>query len=539
MTKRRTICNAPPKVVARHFGSACTRILLAGLFVLALIALGCEPQRYSEPSQDLSAELSASEQKQALFDYAMGLLEDLDQYNDFNNQQALNQIVGRLNQWIRLEQPSQDWQPDPIIQALPDAYQRLTIVERTPELKFADVDGTLLREAVWLRDASRVARGDAISEFDQGRVLFDWTVRNIQLDDPDAAEFESAQLPWHTLLFGHGTAADRAWLFVLLGRQQGLDVVMLAVRDAETATGYRPWAAALVTDDGLYLFDPELGLPIPRSDGQGVATLAEAATDEQVLRQLDLEERRYPITSQDAQNVIALIEASPAYLARRMQLVQANLAGDRSIVLSTDTAALSERIRKVSNVDEVRPWLLPYERIAAQGNMSVEQTRAMMAEALPFQVAGATLWKARVLHLMGNFGGEHGANALYLASRPANAEIASAELKPEEKEILERRKQAASYWLGLVAFERNKFDTAIQHFEKRTLEAWPNGRWTSGATYNLARALEASDATEEAVELYATDSSPQWHGNRLRAKQLTGGKMDESSADAERGANHE
>ena len=89
---------------------------------------------------------------------------------------------------------------------------------------------------------------------------------------------------------------QRAWVFILLGRQQGLDIVMLAVPDPDRSNQPRPWLPALVRGDQLYLFDTSLGLPIPGPGGKGVATLAQAAEDESILNGLDLDEsHHYPI----------------------------------------------------------------------------------------------------------------------------------------------------------------------------------------------------------------------------------------------------
>jgi hypothetical protein len=73
---------------------------------------------------------------------------------------------------------------------------------------------------------------------------------------------------------------------------------------------------------------------------------------------------------------------------------------------------------------------------------------------------------------------------------------------------------------------------AIDYFQDRTLEDSPDGPWTYGARYNLARTYEAQAAEltdepdeaaalrQKAIELLENDSSPQEHGNRLRAARL-------------------
>ena len=522
---------------AQGSSTACVREkcapLAAALLVVAIGVMsiaGCNENRSESGAPTMPEAISNQQQSEALFDYAIGLLEDLDQYNDFNNQQALEQIVGRLNQWIQLQNVDQHWEADPLVKTLPEAFQRLTVVRRLADLHFSQPDGTLLREAIWLRDVARMAQGEAVSELEKAVALFDWTVRNIQLDAPPEAEAaKSPNLPWHTLLFGHGLAEDRAWVFILLARQLGIDAVMLALPNPQAPKGYRPWAVGVLSQGELYLFDPELGLPLPQAGGTGVATLGQLAADDSLLRQLDLEEHAYPVRADDLSELIALIEASPGYLSRRMQIVESHLAGDRYVTLSVEASKLAQRVARCQGVGQARLWLLPYERIAEQMHMTPEQTRITMLEALPFQVAGATLWKARILHLMGHLTGKNGANTLYMASRPSEVEMAEADLKPAQREVLKRRKQAASYWLGLIAMERGRYETAIQHFERRTLKDWPDSPWTAGARFNLARSLEALGQLERAAKIYAADTSPQWHGNHLRARWLRA-KLEQQAA---------
>ena len=83
-----------------------------------------------------------------------------------------------------------------------------------------------------------------------------------------------------------------------------------------------------------------------------------------------------------------------------------------------------------------------------------------------------------------------------------------------------RRKQDATYWLGLISFDEHEYTTAEEYFKNLSLDVWPHGPWTDGARYNLARTYEAAGRTDEAVKLYESDDSAQRHGNRLRARWL-------------------
>ena len=146
---------------------------------------------------------------------------------------VLTQVMAWLNQWIRQSDPKTDWQRDTLIDTL-DANLRgdtqlanLISPDALAAPAFQPYDARFLQEAIWLRDISRWAHGNRFDDLSRASALFDWTVRNIQLE---AGENAPPHRPWQTLLFGRGTAEQRAWVFALLGRQQGLDVVMLAVR---------------------------------------------------------------------------------------------------------------------------------------------------------------------------------------------------------------------------------------------------------------------------------------------------------------------
>jgi hypothetical protein len=210
--------------------------------------------------------------------------------------------------------------------------------------------------------------------------LFDWTVRNVQLEAMSAAlqngETSGKSLAaqgtpgpgyrrpaWKALLFGYGDAWERARVFILLCRQQSVDVVMLAINDNGRP---RPWLPAALIEGELYLFDPALGLPLPCADGQGVATLRQAKDDPRVLDQLDVgQEHNYPVASSDLGEVVVLIDAAYGYLARRMQMLESDLVGKDRVVLSVPASKLGGAARKAASVaeDRVRLWTAPHEAI--------------------------------------------------------------------------------------------------------------------------------------------------------------------------------
>ncbi|HET6879966.1 MAG TPA: tetratricopeptide repeat protein [Pirellulales bacterium] len=535
-----------------------------GLTMLALFA-GCDnaaPPTTTAPQ----GETSKVEQAVHILDYVAGLLNspaetdvvestswDILDYNEAARR-ALESgvppvLVPQLNQWIVLQSPLADWHRDPLLDTLPGELRRLPQVKDLDTMGFSPPDGIDLRQAIWLRDASNWAAGATQDDLERSRRIFDWIVRNIQLDPPYDEDTVRRQA-WQALLLGHGPAEDRAWLFTLMARQQGLDVVMLATGQEDAA---EPWLPALFHEGELYLFDPSLGLPIPGPEGKGIATLSQVAADDSLLRHLDVDDdHRYGRSAAEIEQVTVLIEASPMYLSQRMALLESQLAGEQSVVLSVDASALADRLHEVKHVSDVRLWSLPYERLAEQALKGRKGRQKIAGDFEPFMVPfprqikkktelTPALWKGRVLHVLGQFTGEPGAMKYYQIARPSDQDLARGpaltaveqedlrgKVPPDEWTAAGERflkiapvaKHYASYWLGLIAFERNDYKTAANYFSKRTLDVNPDTPWRSGALYNLARAEELLGRNDDAVELYRQIESPQRHGNLLRARWL-------------------
>lgn len=544
-----------------------TIALVASLTMIA----GCTDRQ--RPVTTTAAEQNTAQMEQAvdILNYVAGLMnspaeadavesnsQDILDYNQAARR-ALESgvppaLVAQLNQWIVLQVPLADWQRDPLIQTLPQRLRSLPQIEELPAMGFSPSDGIELRQAIWLRDASNWAAGSTQDDLERARRVFDWIVRNVQLDAPYDEEAIKRQ-PWQTLLLGHGPAVDRAWLFMLMARQQGLDVVMLAEKSGEEGA-LKDWLPALLHEGELYLFDPTLGLPLPGANGKGIATLSRMIADESLLRQLDLDEdHRYAGVPANLQALTARVEASPVYLSQRMALLESQLAGEESVILAVEPSALAERLHKVRQVAEVVLWPVPYERIEQHALMGRKGREALATEFEPFMVPFPrqlkkkaelipALWKGRVRHILGQFEGEEGAMKYYQLARLSDEAIARGpsltslemndlrgKVPPEEWQASAQRfmslapvaKHDASYWLGLIAFERDEPDsyrTAANYFSKRTLDVNPNSPWRSGALYNLARAEEALKRYQDAIELYQQIESPQRHGNLLRARWL-------------------
>ena len=479
------------------------------------------------------------------------------------DRQVLTKATADLNQWIHDAGPDIEWQIDSILKRTlsvggpnrPLFFESIQAA-RLDQLSFDFHDARFIQEAVWLRDISRASRSET-TDLNKARLLFDWTVRHIQLNaDPSGPEQGRWNRPWQTLLYGHGTADERAWVFILLARQQGLNVVMLAHRDPDDPENLKFWLPALVGDGSkgveppLYLFDTRLGLPIAGPDQSKPATLADVLADPTLLDRLNVDgQPAYGTSTSDLKRqVVAFIEASPRYYSKRMKLLQSKLTGDRRLVLTHSAAALAQQLKRVDAIESVRLWPLA---------ASVRQRQVAMPLAIrnvqweKFRVFAWVpwLWRARMLNFRefntpaakedptegeGHLGprvvstrARRNAVRSYLHCLKPDADLSIENIPAAGSWLIEKRlfdriaKMQAAYWLALLHFDNKRFAFAANFFENRALKAYPGGPWQHGATYNLARTFEALGQPAKAIKLYRDDvDSPQRHGNLLRARRL-------------------
>ncbi|HUE69386.1 MAG TPA: tetratricopeptide repeat protein [Pirellulaceae bacterium] len=511
-----------------------------------------------------------------------------------------------FNKWMHQQDGVEvDEKLDPLIDNLPRTYRHDKLPQELRRRIITQGDIFYLLQCAWFRDVSgRVADAPLSGELapwleeqekslgidDAGKLataarLFDWTIRNIQLDplppppappkaivgaaDPASALASKpgplrgelgpgyGQLPWQTLLYGHGDAWERARTFILLSRQAGLDVVMLAIPEMEGAGGNRPWLPALLLKGQLYLFDTGLGLPIPGPAGRGIATLEQVVADESLLEQLDLPgDDPYPIHADDLTAVSALIDAELASLTVRMRLLEPAIVGKRKMTLVTRPSELKKELEACKHVSGVSLW-----RVAIEA----ELYQAMLPEALerdpPQRLArerlirlfepGRPLMHARHLHLQGKFDtppdeeSQLGARQRYSQLRLSDKRIESVDdslgreilglgnyplpSDPAERKaeldnmmaVMRIARQHATYWIALSHAETGNNEIAVEWFRDLVLTADPDTPWQTGARYNLGRCYEALGKWDQARQIYLTDDSPQRHGNVLRAAAIS------------------
>jgi tetratricopeptide (TPR) repeat protein len=482
-----------------------------------------------------------------LADRLVGSVRDiLEQPEPTNLAQTNELVVGRLNEWLELGHPRADWHMEPLINTLPAPWPERLTEALLGQQRFVIQDGQLLQETVLMNQAAQAACGEEVDDLEAAAALFDWVVRNIQMPKNESLGRMTLddllpQFPNETLRFGQGRAIDRAWVFVQMARQQGLEAVVLSLPNGERGGHRAAWLVAVLIPSpegqpaSLYLFEPMLGLPIPGPAGQGIATLKQLRADPGLLRQLDLDaEHPYPVDAEQLDQIVAWVECDPAQLSWRMRALEKHMGGRNRVVLSVDPSRVAEDVLATGQVEEVALWPDPFEAVIRRtptDPVQQERQSAIMRQHLKPYMVGVVpdelsqipmaVMRGRLQHLRGQYLGDPGANAMYQMARLADADLERLNLTEAQREILVLDKQNASYWLALIAYERAMYPLAEHGLKTATIEASPDGPWSESARFNLARVYEALDRPDEAIALYeAETTSSQRHGNLLRARWL-------------------
>jgi hypothetical protein len=590
--------------------AACIALLFGMVATLLLLAAGCQPQGQAT-SRERSSSLESSEHwREELLTYAENNLGRLDQFDaddtameivtrigrpnplaegetdhvlaTWPQSEMQRQVISRLNQWSETQTPP-PWKLDPLVATWPERVFALPVMSGLDKIQFTAYDGFGLQEAVWLHDLAASAGGDTLDDLARATRLFDWLVRNIQIEVDSATRVP--QVPWEVLQRGRATAGERAWVFMLLLRQLGIDSGVLAFTDPANPGATFHWCVAVLaakngadetkpggkrSGENLYLFDTGLGMPIPAPGDIKLAgkngslairpaTLDEVVAKPELLKRLDIGPGRpYWVSKIDRAHLEVLVDGSPLYLSRRMALLESHLSGKHKLVLTASPAEQAKRLQTAAHAAGSGVWPVPYLTYARRGQLSTYDIRDRLREMLPFYVLrDAPLLRGRVLQLKGQFVGESGATQYFQTAWKSNREIDDFE-REEKAEFLKPRlpaldslpaseresrtqqlnlealafahfltmacrdgKQCAGYWLGHLAYEQGNYDSAVDYFLHRTLDAFPGGPWTNGARYNLGRCYEAQGKLREAIEEYKSHpEAAGGHGCVLRAKWL-------------------
>lgn len=567
------------------------RIIYSFLLLLVLaVWVGCKPQGQQTADQ-LQQQVVAQETKTENLREAMRFT---DQIADFNRSEATKEIGYQLNAWMVTDRNDILATRIPeIIKTLPEDVRNYPPLARVDSREFTSADVAYLTQSrlfssvanwsqatnvsaaylkAWL-DAPALASGKKLSESGVSELqlafkLFDWTIRNVQLEG-DAGDVEVLpkdprlpvtdnglgyrQLPWQTLIYGRGDFVERGRVFSELARQRNIPTVWLAIGAADSIAPNSVWLMGVLIEDEIFLFDSKLGLPIPGPDQKGIATLREAQEDESILRRLNIPGLfKYPLDSKGVKSVVALVDADPSMISGRMKRLQESLTSEFRTELWLDVDGLAERLKKLPQLAAVKSWSLPIlarvyaedleKRLQEENEFTFRYNQKFL-----LYLNDTPLLKAKYEHLFGKWENsldEDGAMKHYMdcripeedlnnlkydsnlqnmmgVERFANEPLEKFEARLEQASMVYREaKIDATVLIGLLHYDQANYDATLNWLAKRAQTLKGAQRWQSSIWYNVARAYEADGKYTEAIEQLRKTPTSQEAGNRIRARLL-------------------
>jgi hypothetical protein len=389
---------------------------------------------------------------------------------------------------------------------------------RVEEPTFGDDDATHVRTSLLFHDVATAAAGGAEGDVERAANVFAFVMRHVQLleeDDPLAGLD-----PFRNLLFGEGSARDRAWIVAALLRQLRIDAVVLRPAGEKSAAGGNPdeatasddrWLLGVVLENECYLFDPRLGFAIPSAEGDGrtalpdrPATLAEVRDESDLLGSLDLPERPYPLDDADLDDVRIEVVGHSSLWAPRMAGVQRVLHGERATVLVDsldDPEGLLDPNRGIVlrltdaidgwTAEQIAVWPYPEERMRTSlQDLSADRRSAVLSRGEAFSSASGGGSRYLLLGRLQQLRGVHTSS-----KSETNANSSFTNVRTAANASVEAR-QNAGFWSAQSLLEAGdgRGDGSLRLY----LDGFPNGRFAR--TAHLLRALRrAEDDPERAI----------------------------------------
>lgn len=389
----------------------------------------------------------------------------------------------------------------------------------------------------------------SVEDLDRMSAIFQWTVANIDLRD---AENGMSLLPLEVLLGGTGTVLERAWVCILLARQQDLNAFLISVpMKDKSGNGTRNLLGFLHNED-IFLYDPELGVAVTKvADGEKTENVpllwaevcAEPALLENFWRKTGVltESEVGTLTAENLTASRVYLEASPWYVTQRYAVLQEALKnGENRVVMSLapvevledgtvseaslDTAlnapsAIKSRLVRKNQFASVEIWDFPVENVVKRAFEAGKQAQIVGPLCVHFPDGNFNLWRGRMLYLKGILTGPMSAAGYYQKARLSESELEQFYLAagPGVMDSYRFFRYEASYALGRISATLGRADAAIDSYTRHVIDA-PFSTYRDGARYHAGRMCEMKGDAEGARVFYEVVEGPMKVQARARMK---------------------
>jgi hypothetical protein len=234
--------------------------------------------------------------------------------------------------------------------------------------QFIAADAVYLKSALFLRAVARDLEQSEPDSLRYAQRLFAWLNQEVDFL-PNG--WQPNGLPVDVCIRGTGTGNERAWIFLELLRQAGLQGCVVGIPTPGNPEGILPWLCGVLLDNEVYLFEPSLGVPLRPANGT-IATLKELVKTPSILESLSATEGPpYPVKPEDVKNVSLLLVVQSQMLAPRMTFLEERLSGALrvNLVLKLDEllGKAKAALEGIDGNQGVRVWQYP-QIVASQFN---------------------------------------------------------------------------------------------------------------------------------------------------------------------------
>jgi hypothetical protein len=155
---------------------------------------------------------------------------------------------------------------------------------------------------------------------------------------------------------GHGTAHDRALVFLAMLHQLDLDDCMgcMVALPAQGGAGVRYWLPGILVGKkekaDVYLFDTRLGIPLPGPGGKGIATLTQLQKQPELLKALSVDDKyRYDVSPDELKVAELHLVCSLSALTPRMRYLEDTIfTGQNRVKVSVHPADALKRLEEAA-----------------------------------------------------------------------------------------------------------------------------------------------------------------------------------------------
>lgn len=537
-------------------------VLIPVLLCCLMVLSGCRPESTTDNSQSDTVSVKDVLQNQEsqcgkLVSNAIHMCDP----ERFTIESDPDAVVGLLNDWSTTCAEFGEALPEEEIKK----WYGEEMADKVNHNRFNLYDASHIRNCIMYQKIwDHVAQDQ---EDDLARVVaaFNFVIRNI------IQHSEASQIPLkkhEVILWGMGTPEDRAIFFADLLRQARIDSVVITskVQQEGEKEEEKAWLVGVFLDDGIYLFDTHLGLPIPGPDQDpgelditDVATLKEIRENDELLRALDADDTKYNLTAADLQEIqVGLIGYEnlwmPKYETLQEKMTEENhfLLYDGWIDGPGGQGTISRVLAQADGLydqDDLKAWDYAAKHAEARENMpesignyirefsqtfsahfECEVLNDVESEKLSDKLSikpTKSMAKARLAYMSGK---ERESIKNYTAIRMISLTDVMPLMQQYEKKlpllVQTTAMDNAFFWLGVAQIEVGDYQPAIDTLEEYMKQTRGQGRWIAAAherlVYCYAKVNKPAISVQLAkqlIDLYPENSYEQYRF-QLVLKQL-------------------